>query len=86
MLLIYIICIIATIMLIIFRKKTNLVWMIISSFVGLAGGFLSCIFIDNDIVGFILFFGWPAGLPMLLAYSNKIYETNEPNSTNDKKK
>lgn len=88
---IYIICIVATIILIIFRKRTGWVWTTISSFVGLAGAALSCVFVDNEIIRYILFFGWPIGLPLLLQYSNHMHDIyrveenpNESISNNNK--
>lgn len=83
--LIYIACIIASVSLIIKRKKLGDFGLPISAFVGLVGGFLSLILIDNilDIVVLIL---WAVGFPMFLAHSSKAYEfkrieENESDST-----
>lgn len=67
---IFVVCVIATVLLLIFRKKLHLFWITVSPLIGLTGGVLSITFWEN---GFLLCVIWTVGLPMLLIRNNKEY-------------
>lgn len=82
--LIYIGCIISTVILIINRKNLNAFWICSSFLIGLVGGILTVPYITNAYLGFFQILLWCLGLPMLLASSNEhLYKvkTDDSNET-----
>lgn len=81
---IFVVCVIATVLLLIFRKSVKPFWIYVSPLIGLTGGFLSIVFAGSYLTWRLLI-AWTIGLPMLLVQSVNLYkeESNPTQKSNE---